>query len=557
MLNYKLKYIIILLIIWLSFIPCQASADVLQMKNGERIVGFTEEDIPDKTTIIFRSTHGLLTIKRSRIALNERETPTKSWIRLGDEYTKMNQLRDALAAYQKALDLEPGNQEASARLRDTNNAINKKPLTDDDDVLTADAGQITNQRQMMDLLSRARSAADNGRFEDAEKYLDKVSSMTVTGLSPEFTTGAAKIYVDWGLSRADHQDINSAIDCFKRALQFDPDNQTAQVTLKKLIDSERSRLVEFEDLYKNDMTADGRMKYADVLFKQRRYAEALPIVLEYTNDPANTSPESRRRALQIYEAMHKDAAERGDWEDALKIYNQLLVFDPSQPRDVMFKYEYMIRRQNTRPDDINARLALARFAESNGMLDTARQEYESILEMQEDNADAKKGLLSYAGRDLREVQTLMASGNADTAREKAAKIVLQYPMFPEVVQAAQSVLLTAQVYTRQDNAEKQQQAQQLVAQGNQYYNTANMILLSGGMTTRDANNRIFSIKQESINNLKLAINSWQQALKLDSSLRQPEKGNLAARIRSAQQRIYELNKTTPTLYPLQPGFKKI
>ncbi|MDD4278541.1 tetratricopeptide repeat protein [Candidatus Sumerlaeota bacterium] len=557
MIMYKAKRTIIPIFV-VSLLSGMGWCDVLQLTNGDRLVGVTDEDNMAKSTFVFRSTNGVLTLSRSKVSAWDKEPLEKGWVRMGDEYSRQNRVEKSLECYEKALSIAPNDAEAQGRVQEAQARMNDASLaqTADEDVLVSET-ETLNPNQAMDILARAVSAADNERYDDAAELLNKVTPASVAGAGEEFAVGASNIYLRWGLVRADHQDINTAIDHLKKSLFYNPNNEKATNALKKILDSESSRLAELSDIYKNDMTPTGRLKYAEALYRQKKYSEALPILLEFANDPENSTPVLRRRILNIYNTMHTECAERGDWQGALSAYNQLLVFDPSQTKDTLYKYEYMIRRGQTNQADPKARLALARYAESKGMLDTARQEYRSILEMQETNEDARKGLLAYAGRDLREVQNNLAAGETVKAREKANEIILDYPMFPEVVQAAQSVLLTAQSNERQGISEKASQAQRLVMQGDQYYNTAVNILMSASFTTRDANNRVFSVKQESVKNLRMAVSCWQKALQLDASLAQANNGNLNARIRDALQRIRQLTKNSPSFYPKDNDFKRI
>lgn len=545
------------------FAPCHLMADVLQMANGDRVVGVVVEDEPSKPSFIFRTVRGLLTLQRNKVVTWEHESEAKGWIQMGDEYSRSNRPQAALEAYKKSAELEPGNSEAKSRVWEAQARLNDAAAKDaqtsnvkqENDVV--DTSGTLNPRQVMDLLSLAQTAAASNRYSDAVKYLDKVNPASAAGAGQEFAQGAAAIYVNWGRERSDHQDVNTAIDLLKKALYFDPNNAQATALLKKVMEFESGRLGEMEDLYKNDMTPNGRLKYGEALFRGKKFTEALPVFLEICNDPDRVTPSVKSRVRTIYETMHQEAAERGDWQQALAVYNQFLVFDPMQPKSVLYKYEYMIRRSTTDMSNPQARVALAKYAESKGMLDTAKQEYTSILEMQETNEDARKGLLAYAGRDLREVQNSLAAGDTAKAREKANMITMDYPMFPEVVQAAQSVLITAQVNERQAVSDKSGQAKSLVSQGDQYYNTAIQILMSAGVDRRDNNNRIFSTKQEGVKNLNLAINYWSQALRLDPGLGAPANGNLRARINDAQRRVNSLTSTAPAKLPQPLDFKRM
>ena len=72
MIMYKAKRTIIPIFV-VSLLSGMGWCDVLQLTNGDRLVGVTDEDNMAKSTFVFRSTNGVLTLSRSKVSAWDKE----------------------------------------------------------------------------------------------------------------------------------------------------------------------------------------------------------------------------------------------------------------------------------------------------------------------------------------------------------------------------------------------------------------------------------------------------------------------------------------------------
>jgi C-terminal processing protease CtpA/Prc len=94
-----------------SFFFCPAvCADTVTLKNGKEIKGLVVEEHADR--IILSTEGGEIPVLRKGIKDIAYDEPAQNFMQIGKTYEKENKLREALAYYEKALELKPGFEEA-------------------------------------------------------------------------------------------------------------------------------------------------------------------------------------------------------------------------------------------------------------------------------------------------------------------------------------------------------------------------------------------------------------------------------------------------------------
>lgn len=535
-------------ILFVCFSVSIAPADVVRLHNGTQQQGLVVRDHPDEPKITLRTTAGEVGIPRSRIAQIEKESVAASHIRLGDQYLAIENFSAAAEQFQKALGAEPDNAEARERLEQAQ---------------AGQQGRRQEERQLDEarvdqVLGEVRQLVEKRDFDNAIKQLKTLNMGYGTTKAPEVRKVYADTYIAWAAERLDRQDPGGAAEKLQFALRLDPSNQTARQLLMRAYQGNPGKLSEIADFYKDSSDPDEQLRRADALFRLRKYEEALPLYLQFAADPQRNSELVRERVRIMFDSLHRQSAEKGDYEGALRWYQAFSQFDSDISPLPMARYEYMIQQKQIDQNDPASRAALAEFAEQRGMPETARKEFLNVLSMQPEQPQALAGIRRFAVSDLQDARAFFSQGQYMLANAKAQTIVSTYPMLPDVVQEAQQIQTKSEVEQGKVNQSRLQQGVALAERGDRYYEQALSYMSAMVSNQIDRSVRAFSPRQEAIKYLGWAIFSWQSALQIDPALGDPTAYDLYRKIADASAKYATLaNRVAPALPRLAPELSHI
>lgn len=499
------------------------TADIVHLKNGQKQTGLVTLDRADLPTISLRTSGGEIAIRRDRISQVEKEPKAISYMRLGDQYLEKRMYREANEAYESAIALDKNNADIAAKLKEAKAGL----------AAIAEEAKGQTDTKLTQSMDKAMQLVSEKKFQEAAELMRSVEPQADSPRMAEFKKTNARVYYEWGLDRADRQDMAGAAEKLQMSLRLDPENETAKAQLAIVWEGDPSKQHEVAEFYKAGDSPADQLKLADVYFKNRKYEEALPIYLKYVNDPKLGTAQIQTRVRTIYDTLHRQYADEGNYRKASEVYQAFLQFSPNEDLRPLVRYEYMLRRAQTDMNDPNERVNLAKWAEEHGLPDTAKSEYQNVLQMAPKNEAAKAGLKRYADEDMRDVTDFVAEKQYMLATNKAQEIARTYPMFPELVQQAQATVSQLAQQQQQDAANRQQQAQGMALRGDEYYQQALSYLSAMVSTNVDQRTRVFSPKVEATRNLQRALYAWQSALSIDPSLGDPTSHDLRRKIQDA------------------------
>lgn len=514
-------------------------ADVLVLTDGKRLTGVITKNNPGEPTVTIKSSQGEVAIPRTKISSVQEEPKAVGYGHIAEQYVQSGNFAKASEALEEGLKLDPQNADLLAKKERIGAGLQQK----------SEVAQKQADADVERAMSRSRDLAKQHKFQDAVDTLRSVDPGPDSALSTKYRSTASDIYAQWGAMRADAQDLPGAIERLQTALKLNPSNEFARNQLVKAFEGDPTKLDEILEHYKDSTVPEDQIKYAEALFKKRDYENALPIFLKYSSDPKYGDPVMQDRIRLMFDMLHRQYADRGEFEKAYDVYANFLQFSPNEDTSPLTRYEFMIRRGRTNPQDMAARAELAKFAEDSGMPDTALEEYENILKQEATNALALAGLKRFADKDLTQARDFYGEAQYVLAQQKSKEVARRYTRFPDIVQAAEELDAKAEIEAAKVRQTMQQQAVALALRGDDYYNQAMAYLGAFTSTERDRTVRVFSPKTEAIKNLERALYAWRQALQLDQSLGAPTSYDLNRKIADAHAKYVVLANPNPPRMP--------
>ncbi|MGB9692379.1 MAG: hypothetical protein ACPL7D_09445 [Candidatus Sumerlaeaceae bacterium] len=516
-------------------VAAPTAADVIVLQDGQRQEGLIIKDVPGDKTITIRTAAGDLAIPREKISSILRESTAASYAHIGDQFFARNEIVKAYEAYQKAVEADPNNTTVTAGMQKVEAAYKQMEASKQRELI----------RKIDEMLAQAVALAEQGKFDEANRLLKAADPGENSPRSAAYKRAFARVYYLWGKSRLDHQDPPGAQEKLQIALRLDPQNDEIRKALLKAWEGDPSKLEAVVEQYKNSTRPEDELKVADALFKLKRYDEALPIYLKYLQEPKYANETMRQRVYVMFDMLHRQYAEKGDYKKAIEAYKLFLQFSPNEPTTPLARYEYMLKRAQVNQNDPEQRAQLAKFAQERGLLDVAKEEYRNVLAMAPENKTAAEGLRRFAESELKDASDFLAEQQFLLATQKALEVQSQYAMFPDIVQRAQEIATKAKVEKERLQKDVLQQAKALAMRGDDYYNQALSYLAAYTSTNFDERKRAFSPKVEAAKYLQRAIFAWQEALKLDPSLGAPTSYDLYNKIADAYARYTVITNPYP------------
>lgn len=529
-------HIALLAVLGLCAIGSHSRADVIYLKDGERQTGLITLDRADLPTITLRTGSGQIAIRRDRIDRVERESEAISRMHVGDQFMDRGDFVQAAEEFRTGLKLDKDNADLKARFAKAEAGI----------AGLAEVAAKESEAQLNTTLEKVLQLTRDKQFEEAARLLRANEPAAGSPRADEFRKTYAKVYTEWGLDRIDRQDFTGAAEKLQLALKYDPASTVAKSQLIRVWEQDPTRLNEVAEYYKSSSAPEDQIKLADIYFRMRNYEAALPIYLKILNEPALATQTIRDRVRQMYDMLHRQYADAGEYQKALDTYKAFLQYSPQEDPTPLARYEYMLRRAQTDMNDVAARVRLAAWAEQRGLADTARDEYFNVLKMAPSNKAAQDAIRGYAAADIQEANDYFVEQQYLLAQQTTQQIARDYSMFSDIVNQAQQIQTKAAVEMQRVQQSRQQQAVALALRGDDYYNSALSYISAMMSTNVERSTRVFSPKQEATRYLARALYAWNTAMQIDPSLGAASSYDLTRKIQEAY------SKYAVLAYPYAP-----
>ena len=516
-----------------------ARADVVTYDNGKVLRGIVEDIPGDPANVNITTADRKLRIPKSRISNLQRESAAMSHIQIGRDYRAKKQYPKAIQEFQRALDAEPGNEEALKEINAT-----QAMMSETQTVVREEA-----VKQVEGLMTDARTQTDKRQFEQAEKTLRSAADLVPTEeQKPRLQLQISDMYYAWAEDRIDKLDKVGAEEKLNLALEANPKN--TQVIDKLLTlwkdnpDKQEDTAAVYEtvlDHQKDNATL--RKELGDLYFKMRRYDDAARHYIElYTQGEdqyKGTSTESN--LIVALRELHLKEAREQNYDMAIFHYNILAKLDPETDPGAVVYYEFLKRSAAIPKDDLEGQIALGDFAEKNGLDAEAIAIYNTLTQFEATRGAANAGLERYALLALKGADEQMRSGNFQLAQAMADQLIVDYPNATQAVEEAKKIIGTASVELRRMQKQKGEMAKELLVRGDEFYERGMYFYQSLYDTERRSSPGLGSMRSEAKRYFMLAVGAYNEAIRADSSLATDSTSIVMVRLADAQDKIRRLS----------------
>jgi tetratricopeptide (TPR) repeat protein len=541
-----MKTRLILSLLATGLIVPPAVADEIVFPTGERRQGRIESVDGAPNRIAFITSSGRIEIPRDRVREIVEQDDATDYAILGNQYLTAGNLNRALAEFQRALSFDSRNAEARAGME---KAQARQPEQQ------AEA-QRTQHREKDSNIQQARELIEQDQHAEAERILQRVLD---SNPSPQQREEAQRIqvelYMDWAEHRMDRLDNSGAERYYREVLRLDPNNRRAYdgllLVLKNSSDPrDRQEVLRAVQSQLNDRPNDLELnrQAADILWSLNRRNEAIPYFLKLKDWSSFYALGYNARLESAMKRRAQDQALGGDIDGAIATYEQLVDVLPETDPTPLFHLRYEQKVRALPADDYDARAALLRDLEAQGLGTLALSEANAILDEAPDNATALQFVRTRAEQSLAEATEAFQTGQFVLAR-RSAQLFANDPVnqrFPDLVQAASDLMARSQIEAERQAKQAREQARQIAALGDQYLAEARRN--HDQLRSADINQRTtgISYRQETVKNARRAIDAYRAALEIDPTLGQLVGGeDLNSKIADAQQ-LYNV-MTQPTI----------
>ncbi len=517
-----------------------AVADVLIFTTGERKEGLIKSDkTPD--SIVFISAGGEMRIPRSRIAKIIKEPHDVSYVKIGKGYLARQDYAAARRYFEKALELNPGNEDAHKSI----DAI-------EDHLRQEAAHRIRERSEEINLsIKKIGELMEEKKFEEASGLLDKTERANPSpAQAASLKNLKARLHYLWGLNSLDHLNPRGAATHFEKSLAIQPHNQEVFEKLVAIWEKDPNMTENVIAIYKqqyrvNPHNLEIARRLADLYFRTRNYAEAIPYLTKIHEKSTTPDPLIEHRLRNSLAQLYTTAATGKDFVTAALYYRQLLKTFPNQDPTPLYYYEYAGMLKELKPDDYAGHVKLGNFCKEHHLNEEAKKEFLYVLDHNPRNVGALKGLTEYARNDLAEAELAFRKKDYDATVYLVGQIANDYIKLPGILTSAYELKERAENEIRREKRNKSERALRLAQRGDEYYATANAHINALKSTDRRSDIHLMSDKEEAKKFLNRAIGVWEKALKIDPSLARIDSEDLNTKLRDARAKLYSLTRVIP------------
>ncbi|MCX7766022.1 MAG: hypothetical protein N2246_04880 [Candidatus Sumerlaeia bacterium] len=537
---------LLVLLISLLLVEEIVTADIVILKNGDRLEGIVEPLRNEPDSILFRNSSGTIKINRNKIHQIISEPPAISHLKIGNQFLQNEEFESALSEFQLALELDPELTEAQNRINYTRQLLKNKQ---------AEADQLRLQ-QIEQLIASAKKSEQELDFEKALRQLNEAERLYPSERQQiEIKQIRVLTLIELGKQQLDRFNERAASDTFQKALELDPNNEVAQNLLLQIWEKDPSRRDDVIATYEKLLSARPQdktiiLKLANAYYDKQDFIQAMTHYEKLLGESGQAKELSQTRIRQIITRLYTDAAQKGNYADALNYYKKFLEIFPSEDPTPLYIYEYADRKQKIAPSDFDARLELVKFCQKNNLNEYAEKELIEILKLEPQNRRALDEIAQYAAKAFEEAEFFFNNKEYTLAIESAQKILDKYPWIVTIVQKSNELIERANNELRRIQRQREAEARVLVTRGNEYYQRAQEFINSMRSTERRNNVRIVSDREEAKKFLRRAIIAWEKALELDPSLGEVASEDLKNKLNDAKHLLGVLENPVPMPFPV-------
>lgn len=523
-----------------------AKADVITYENGRQLKGITQPLPQEPDYILFTSYLGTAKILKSRIQSIQEEPAAQGHIHIGRQYRQQSNFEEALKSFIKALELDPDNAEA-------------RQLRDQVQAEIAQQEQMKREHaidQIDQLTAQARQLIENNKFQQAEDLLKQADNLVPTDPQKDHLASLiSELYWKWALEHEDKMDKTGAEEKLNLALAADPENVKVIDRLLQLWEDDPTKKEQSANVYETILNRhperdELRKTLANLYFDLGRLEDATHhyLLLYQENPDRYQDTAMEEKLLRALDQLHRKEARQKHYDQAIYYFKLLSTIDPATDPTAVLYYQFLQRAQDVEPDDWEGKLELAAFAEENHLDQRAIQLYTDLVEHEPTREEALQGLKRFARQDLQQAQDLFQNGDFALARTLANEVRRKFGQFSNmdpILEEASRLIGHANARIEQQRMANQEQARELARRGDEFYNKAWFHMENIFSTERRDMPNLVSHRLEAVKYFRLAIQAYEQALRIRPSLRNDSTSLVNVRLQESRQRLQALTAPLP------------
>jgi tetratricopeptide (TPR) repeat protein len=524
-----------------------AWGDVIVTQRGRRIEGQIIRESTGQVTLII-SGGAEVTLRRSEIAEIERAEHWQNALRLGEENMGLGNYQRALDQFEQALQADPPEEMMGTirmRLSEAQMAMtNRLNEERDRDLATVE-----------ELINRAREQLTEGNLEHAMASLDEATRLRPLPSQEEeiLTLRSDTLYAQaWSLhDRLNHVDALAVLDQLR---EINPNHREGLDLYRRIIEDQPIDSAETVDeileiLETNPDRTDLHARVGEHFARRNRWEEALPHLLAAAESDLHFAQvRNRLRSAMIHTVNTATAS--GDYQAAIERYNDLLTRFPDEDPTYIDVLIYYRDDRGLARDDLDGRMVLALTCLQNGYDTWAREQMDMVLTQDPNHEAANAMHRTFAEVAHSEAMAYFQEGRYTLARVQFRSLIERYN-YPDLIEDAQLKLAEIENRLHEEEMARQEQALNLIAQGDEYYAIAQRNLEAWMSLDHEPRQtftlRGFSRRDTVVRYLRRAILAYETAFDLDPELGPISGGGLNIKLTDARSDLAELeNRTFPT-----------
>lgn len=509
-----------------------AKADVLTLDNGERREGIVTDAPAEPDFVMFEDSAGQVKIARSRIRAIEKEPTEKDLMHIGDQYYLKKRYDLSLEAYKKAQAEAPQNPDVADRLVRATAALES----------TASATRAEQIAQIDKLLSEAAEASKAENYQKAEDLLYR----QIPELSPSATqqerlrTEKIALKKKWGKERLDKLAKEAAAVHFEEVLHLDPGDSEAFNALLAIWAGMPEKTEQVIAAYEARLEADpndkvNRKSLADKYYAKGEYAKAVEHYEILFRSGDFKDSQISAYLINSLKVLYQDSEKRRDYDAAIGYYKKLQTHSKEYDDARLRRLEFWREWEKTGPEDVDRRTSLTLWARSQGLEQLALEKLNEMRSQYPGNEVILKALRLYADETLAKASASLQAGKYTDAFSQATQANRDYGYFPDVKEESTRIIGLANQEMLRARRQGRELAMDYKRQADMYMGMGEGRLESLRSQEINRSVRIVSDKQLAIENFRLAIQYYQEALRAWPQMDAPTRQEIQINLRRAQQ----------------------
>lgn len=514
-----------------------ARADIITTNDNRQIKGIVTQAPETEDRIVVQTARGTITIMRSRIKEIKQESKSEGYVQIGRELMQLKQFPAAINAFQQALQADPANSDAQSALDEAQMKLDeKRKVTREQAIVKID-----------DLRQQAGKLIEAGKFEEAEQMLVEASKLVPT---PEqrrtIKELISNLYLAWGDARQDKLDPVGAEEKYNLAVTANQQNEAAINKLLLLWESNPQKKDQVARIYEqmiqnNPNDQNLRLKLAELYYDLGKFDDSAHHYLElYKSNEQYRGSRVEERLITVLDKLHLQNAKEKDYDKAIEFYKLLMMIDPQTDPAGEIYYQYLKRANELKPDDNEARMQLAQFAENNGLEKEAIQSYKQLAGKEKFRTPAQAGLDRYAERRMLDAEAQFKAGNYQLASTLATQVRADFPNSQNVSRRITELINIATAQIQMEQQTRSDRAEALIEDANEFKRQGDAAFNQIFYTQHENIPYLSSPRQEAIRYYNLALQTYQEAMRINPSMASNPNSVIAVRMQECQTRIVRL-----------------